>query len=121
MRMGMRTNLVFRRGAMLVAQMLLATAARAQFPLRSADGKSGLLGKTEAGLVNYEASESRVGFKTVTSLPTESINDPLTSFIVDLGFSANKGSRDLFKGGSFTPGYDAAFTVAHRIEAGDGY
>src|SRR5262249_39776790 len=94
-----------------------ASAVQAQFPLQSADGTSGLLaGKDAGGLVNYEASESRVGFKFVTGNAPTDINKPLITYIFDAGFSANKSQRDLFKGGSFTPGYDFAFTTAWTFE-----
>ncbi len=103
-------------GISLCLTIVLSSPARAQFPLQSADGTSGLLSNREVGLINYEASESRVGFRMVTGLPTRTVNDPTTTFIFDTGFSANKGTRDLFEGGAFTPGYDLAFTVSHTSE-----
>lgn len=93
-------------------------SALAQFPIHTAEGKSGLLvaGGEGVSLLNYEVSESRVGVKTFWSLPTHSVNEPLTEIMFDAGFSATKGKRDLFKGGSFTPGFDLGLTLLHTLE-----
>ena len=99
--------------------VLGGSSAEAQFNLRSAEGKSGLLAGTGENLINYDVSESRVGIKWFTSTAVEEITDPYTTFAIDAGVSAHKGKRDLFSGGDVTPGYDVAVTVGHTRERDD--
>jgi hypothetical protein len=110
--------------------MGIAADADAQFPLQAAKGESTLLAEDGTSLISYEVSESRVGFKIDRASTEQSGLDAkgfptipdLTQFVFDVGFSATKGKRDLFKGGNFTPGFDAAVTLIRTVErTGPGY
>jgi hypothetical protein len=113
-----------------VAFVIGVGTAEAQYPLQSADGKSGLLAKDSAGVLTYESSENRIGVvvdrgflgtSTIGANGAPTIPD-LTEMIFSAGFSATKGKRDLFAGGAVTPGVDLGLTVAHTIEkSGPGY
>ena len=114
----------------LVVGLASAGDADAQYWLNSADGSSGIIVPNSKGSVNYEVSKSRLGLEfTGESLePTVADGDgkPVipdrVGWDLDLGFSATDGQRDLFQGGDFVPGVDAAGTVFRQIEnAGPGY
>ena len=104
--------------------LFMVSPAGAQFPLQSAEGTSGLLNDNGAGLFSDDASKTRVGIKAnwgesniVQDPNTGQIGfAPLSEWILDAGFAANKGKRDLFKGGSFTPGMDVSLTFSHTRE-----
>lgn len=103
-------------------------SAEAQFHLRSADGKTGLLAADGVSLLNYDVAESRIGVSLNYDRSRSDVEGrqlvlgPLTEVHFEAGFSASKGKRDLFKGGGFTPGYDVGVTVSHsRERSGAGY